>query len=184
MNKKLIAITLVLMLVTSGLFALDLSTLPTPTATLKATLGDYFHHGFVNGAEFEATKTVTNAFGSTAPSFDYGYETNATGPFYIKMAVSDFVNVTPNSTGTVKIKAISVSGSTPQWDNTEQKYTIFTIPASNTFTRNVTTITVTPALTTADTVDHLGETIPASETAAQAASGEYEATLTFSVSAS
>jgi predicted RNA-binding protein with TRAM domain len=190
MNKKLIALAMVLLLAVGGLFAAI--TLPgngntSVTAILKATLGSYFYHGIVEGSDFIGTKNILNAFSATtSPSFQYGYETNAAGLYYIRMAVSDFDNVTEGAEGTVKIKNITVSGggATKIWDDVNSSYVIFTVPTTNTYTRTTTTITVEPALTATDTTDHRGNAIAATETAAQATPGEYEATISFSVSAS
>ena len=102
MIKKLVAIALVLILVASGLFAtFDFTALPTPTATLTATVGDFFYHGFVVSGQsnYNAAITINNAFSSTSPSFTYGYETNYGGPFYIYMSVSDFTNDPTAPTG-------------------------------------------------------------------------------------
>ncbi len=190
MNKKLVAIALVLIIAAGGLFAAI--TLPgngntSVTAILKATLGSYFYHGIVEGSDFIGTKDIPNAFSATtSPSFQYGYETNAAGLYYIRMAVSDFDNVTEDAVGTVKIKNITVSGggATKTWDATSSSYTIFTVPTTNTYTRTTTTITVEPALSITDTTYHRGNAVAETETAAQAAPGEYEATISFSVSAS
>lgn len=194
MNKKLIALALVLLLAVGGLFA-DVITLDggnvneEVTVTLKAMLGFYLYHGIVdaNTGLFVGSKTIENAFGPTAPSFKYGYETNAAGaPYYIRMSVSDFVNTTTGVTGTVKIKSVTashISGVIP-WNAPTLSYTLFTIPANNTYTKTDTTITISPALLTTDNTDHRSGTIEDDETAAQAPSGEYEATVTFDVSAS
>ena len=181
MKKKCLAVCLILAMTVSVLSATP--TLPANVvATLKATLGDYLWHGFVVSGQsaFQSSVEVTNAFGSTAPSFVYGYETNAAGPYTFRMSVGDFVS----STGTVKIKDITASGATLSWDNATSSYTVFTVPTTNTYSRSTATLTVYPALVTTDTTDHRGNAISAINTAAQAPAGDYVATITFSVSAS
>lgn len=193
MNKKLVAIALVLLIAVSGLFADVISGVggtinDDVKVTLKAVLGFYLYHGIVDSnGQYVDEKTFTNAFGDTAPSFKYGYETNAAGaPYYIRMAVSDFVNTTTGASGTVKIKSINISHITGElpWNSATSSYTIFTIPANNTYTKTDTTITIYPALLTSDNTDHRSGIIEDTETAAQAPSGEYEATVIFTVSAS
>lgn len=185
MRKKMLIICLVLVVAVSALGATP--TLPANVvATLKATLGDYLWHGFVVSGQsgFQSSAEVTNAFGSTAPSFTYGYETNATGPYYLRMAVSDFTN---GSGGSVKIKSIGVSGggATLTWNAATASYTVFTVPANNTYTSTTALFTVRPALLSSDATanDHLGNVIGGGN-AAQAPAGNYVATITFSVSAS
>lgn len=180
MTKRLVSIVLILFLVVGALSAV---TMPNAaSALLKATLGEYLTHGFVVSGQsaFQSSIEVTNAFGPTAPSFTYGYETNGVGPYYFRMTVSDFVS----SSGTVKIKSLSATGATLTWDSTNSAYLVFTVPQSNTFSRSTATITVNPALLSTDTTDHRGVTFSDVYTAAKAPAGDYTATITFSVSAS
>jgi len=182
MKKKCLIVCLALAMTVSVLPATP--TLPANAiVSLKATLGDYLWHGFVVSGQsaFQSSVEVTNAFGSTAPSFVYGYETNAAGPYYLRMSVGDFDN---GDTGVVKIKSITASGTTLTWNSSTSSYTVFTVPSTNTYSRSTATFTVYPALETTDTTDHRGNTISAINTAAQAPAGDYVATITSNVSAS
>ena len=198
MNKKAIALALVLVIAMSGVFAapLEINEVPVDNvvATLTATIGDYFYHGFVisGQTDFAGTVTVDNAFNATAPTFTYGYETNHSGPFYINMTVSDFTNDPSSPTGTVKIKAVNVASTGGQFNtsyansyDTETGYLIFSATA-NTYTRNTATIQVVPFLASTDagSADIKGTTITADNTVAQAAPGAYTATVSFAVTGS
>lgn len=197
MNKKLVALALVLLLAVGGLFAAitvdkDGNSVlgngnTDVTVTLKGTLGLYFYHGIVESGSYIGSKTITDAFGATAPSFKYGYETNAAGvPYYIRMSVTDFDNKTTNVDGTVKIKNVTashVSGSL-SWDTDTSSYNLYSVPTTNSYTKTDSTITIYPAKLVTDTTDHRSQPITAAQTAAGAPAGEYEATITFIVSAS
>jgi hypothetical protein len=103
------------------------------------------------------------------------------------MQVGNFINQTSGAEGAVvKIKNIIVSGTgfSKTWNNDTSSYTIYTVESGNSYTRATGSITVQPALLTTDNVDHRNVTIPAEETAANAPEGMYEATISFSVSAS
>jgi hypothetical protein len=110
MKKRSLAILMILVLATAGLFAATMPTIgngATPVnATLKATIGDYFYHGFVNdttfpgtrtltnpivGSDFYATLAIENAFTTVTP-FKYGYKTNSSAIlFNLNMEVSNFL---------------------------------------------------------------------------------------------
>ncbi len=176
MNKKLIAIALVLVLAVSGAFAV---TFPgTITATLNATVGDFFYHGF--GQSLTNTLSVTDAFATTPPTIEYGYATNVGGAT-IRFTITDF----ESGSNTIKIKSVSATGggSNLVWDTVANAYKLFVIASTTTYTKQLALITVVPART-ADTVDHRGASIDSSEKVENATSGDYTATLTFSVTAS
>lgn len=181
MNKKLITIALVLLIAVSGVFAV---TFPTSiSATLNATVGDFFYHGF--GQSLTSTLSVTNAFAPTPPTIEYGYATNVGGAT-IRFTISNFVK--PSSTDVVKIKSVTASGggSALVWDATASAYKLFVVGSVSAYTKQLALITVTPART-ADigTNDHNnGSEIALGQTVESAATGEYTATLTFSVTAS
>lgn len=187
MKKRALAILLVLVMVTAGLFAAPTVTVPgAVTATLKANIGEYLAHGFnIAGTKYQPTVTVEDAFGATAPSFRYGYKTNAAGTFVFKMAVGNFTNSTV--AGTVKIASVSSDKGTSYAGGF---YTIFndysaTITSAERYDEAL--ITITPARTAnIGSVDHTGAggNIVAAETVEGGSAGAYTATLTFSISAS
>ena len=195
MKKRALAIILIVVLATAGLFAAMPSTgngNNAVSASLNATIGDFLYHGFVNGTGPTATKynasvTVNDAFNETTPpSFTYGFKTNAVGSFTFTMAVGNFIHSDGIASGVVKIKAVKK-------DNT-----IMT-PISNVYNAFVSSsatgglrvgealFTILPA-TSADIgqADHSGgpTTIAALDTTTGAPAGAYEATITFTVSAS
>ena len=125
MNKKLIALAMVLLLAVGGLFAYDYATIPSVTALLKANIGEVFEHGFLltsNATDFnyQPSLTVYDAF-VTDPVFRYGYRTNAQGRFVFKMSVTDFVR-SGEATG---IKIASVMKGTETLTLASGVYTIF-----------------------------------------------------------
>ena len=187
MKKKALAILLVLVLATAGLFAVPTVTVPTAvTATLRANIGEYLSHGFnIEGTKYQPSVTIDDAFGTTVPSFKYGYKTNAAGTFVFKMAVTDFTNQTV--AGSVKIASVSSDKGTSYSGG---YYTIFTdtsptITSAERYDEAV--ITITPART-ADigNFDHtgVGTAIAAGTTVEGGAAGAYVATLTFAITAS
>jgi hypothetical protein len=107
MNKKLIAIALVLMLVTSGLFAFDVTSVPHATATLKGNIGEFLDHGFtVNNVPYLSAVEILDAFDvDNPPSFVYGYRTNVGGTYEFHMRVSNFQSQT-NSAHIVTIDSV------------------------------------------------------------------------------
>ena len=184
--KRLVVILVVLAISTAGLFAdIEYSSIPSAVATLRANKGEFLYHGFADNesdTSFDTTITIEDAF-TTAPSFYYGYKTNAAGTYVFKMNVSDFENQT--NAGVVKISSVTSSDHTSLEYNATG-YEIFSeeettmTPATRT---NYTLVTITPA-TVADVADHTGlHTISESETVGGASAGEYVATITFSVSA-
>ncbi len=177
---------MILVLATAGLFAVTVTVPSNVTATLRANIGEYLNHGFnIAGTKYQPTVTIDDAFGSTAPSFKYGYKTNAAGNFVFKMAVSDFVNQTV--TGTVKIASVSSDKGTSYSGGF---YTIFTessatVTSAERFDEAV--ITITPARTgDIGNFDHTGggTAIASGSTVEGGSAGAYVATLTFSITAS
>ena len=178
MKKTFLAILMILVLATAGLFAV---TIPgSVTATLKADIGDTLLHGFnYSGVKYRPTVTITDAFGATAPSFLYGYRTNAAGNFTFKMAVGNFIN--QNVTGAIKIGSVASSNGALTYASTG--YVIFsTLNTLGTEKTDEATITIYPAK--AEGTDHAGTTILASEHAGPsntAPAGSYESSITFAI---
>jgi hypothetical protein len=185
MNKKLIALALVLLIAVGGVFANEFPTdEDTVLVTLKGSIGPVFYHGIVESGSYLSSKEVTGAFGATAPSFTYGYETNEYGPYYLRMTVGDFeqTGVASGTTpGVVKIKEVT-SNSAGTMQRTGSTYTVFTVPSGNSYSKESALITIYPMKTAGE--DHVGDTIGADETIANAPTGQYVATVTFSVSGS
>ena len=185
MNKKFIAFALVLLIAMGGLFAaLGIGFDDTPKVTLEVVIGGSFYHGIVDGSSYLASKTYVGAFADTPPTVKYGYESNMAGPHYLRMAISDFVykNESGTEVGRVKIKSVTVDNATGTWNSATSEYTIFTIPATNSYSKQSAEIVVSP-MRVAGT-DHLGATVTAVNTIDQAPEGTYEATITFSVAGS
>lgn len=187
MNKKVIALALVLVIAMSGAFALDLNTVDDVTATLKATIGDYLDHGFVESGSpgvYAATKTIESAF-ITDPVFTYGYKTNmdvVTTPIKFEMSVGDFI-LQSNTDIRIKIGDVMVGTSSPV--PTSGVYTLLTSAQSGLEGQAI--VTIKPMK--ADGDDHLGYDISEDDTITDtlqyvnddAAPGEYISTVTISV---
>lgn len=185
MNKKLIALALVLLIAVGGLFAaVGIGFADFPEVTLEGVIGAEFYHGIVEGASFLATKTYTGAFATTPPTIKYGYQSNIAGPHYLRMAVSDFVtkNASGEEIGRVKIQSVIVDNVAGTWNSATSEYTIFTIPANNAYSKQSADIVINPMRTAGN--DHLGVAVTAINTIDQAPEGTYEATITFSVAGS
>lgn len=188
MKKRTLAILMILVLATSGLFAV---TVPgTVSAFLKANIGEYFTHGFNNGTTlYNSSIEVQDAFSVNAPSFRYGYKTNATsGNYSFKMTVGDFVN--QNTAGSVKIRMVNSSKTITQ-QGTTNEFEIFAITGSSADLADEALITIRPFLSfTPGDVDITGATITAANTVngdatnSGAPAGEYIATVSFSITAS
>jgi hypothetical protein len=183
MNKKGIALALVLVIAMSGVFAAPLvvatGTVTDVTATLKATIGGFFRHGFYNSvdeSEYNATLEITNAF-VVDPVFTYGYETNTSTAFGIYMEVSDFEHDTEAGVA-IKIAEVDIGGNTPDPDING----VYTLLTSAEFgqSENV-SIKIIP-LKAAGT-DHLGNTISSDLEYVNdnATPGSYTSTVTISV---
>ena len=181
---------MILVLATAGLFAAPTVTIPADvTATLKATIGEYFYHGFLTGnvgdtpnaGGYYSAKTITDAFNATAPSFTYGYKTNAANSsFTIKMTVADFQN---GSSGVVKISGVTASGA-GVLTQTGRDFQLFTFTGDGSEKIAQKTITIKPFLTfTPGDQDITGTAITAVQASDGAPSGEYTALVTFSISA-
>ncbi|WP_320122505.1 hypothetical protein [uncultured Sphaerochaeta sp.] len=187
MNKKAIALALVLVIAMSGVFALDLNTVDDVTATLKATVGDYLDHGFIESSSpgvYAATKTIENAF-TTDPVFTYGYKTNmdvVTTPIKFEMSVGDFI-LQSNTDIRIKIGDVMVGTSSPA--PTSGVYTLLTSAQSGLQGQAI--VTIKPMK--ADGDDHLGYDISDDDSITDtlqyvnddAAPGEYISTVTISV---
>lgn len=187
MNKKAIALALVLVIAMSGVFALDLNTVDDVTATLKATVGDYLDHGFIESGSpgvYAATKTIENAF-TTDPVFTYGYKTNmdvVTTPIKFEMSVGDFI-LQSNTDIRIKIGDVMVGTNSPA--PTSGVYTLLTSAQSGLQGQAI--VTIKPMK--ADGDDHLGYDISDDDSITDtlqyvnddAAPGEYISTVTISV---
>lgn len=158
MNKKAIALALVLVIAMSGAFAAALTingnAVTNVTATLTAIIGDYFHHGFDDpddSTQFNAELAIDDAF-TTDPVFTYRYETNTSTAFGIYMEVSDFEHDTASGVA-IKIADVEIAGSTP-----EPNAGVYTLATSAVYgkSKNV-QIKVIPLKATG--TDHLGNTI-------------------------
>nr|WP_319473313.1 hypothetical protein [uncultured Sphaerochaeta sp.] len=183
MNKKVIALALVLVIAMSGAFAAPLvvstGTVTDVTATLKAVIGGFFHHGFVNPAdssEFNATLEISNAF-AVDPVFTYGYETNTSTAFGIYMEVSDFIHDTDSGVA-IKIADVEIGSATPDPDGSGL-YTLLTSAVSGQ-SENI-QIKIIPLKATG--TDHLGDTISSTLEYVNdnATPGGYTSTVTVSV---
>ncbi|MDC7231485.1 MAG: hypothetical protein PQJ48_14360 [Sphaerochaetaceae bacterium] len=182
MNKKVIALALVLVIAMSGAFAAPLvvatGAVSDVTATLTAVIGGFFNHGFVNpdtGTEFNTTLAIEDAF-ETDPVFTYGYETNTSIAFGIYMEVSDFEHDTETGVA-IKIADVEIAGSTPE--PVSEVYTLAT-SAVHGKSENV-QIKIIPLKATGN--DHLGNTISSDleYVNANATPGGYTSTVTVSV---
>ena len=182
MNKKAIALALVLVIAMSGAFAAPLvvstGTVTDVTASLTAVIGGYFNHGFYNPdteTEFNATLAIDDAF-ETDPVFTYGYETNTSTAFGIYMEVSDFEHDTASGVA-IKIADVEIAGSTPE--PVSEVYTLAT-SAGQGKSENV-QIKITPLKAAGD--DHLGNTISSQLEYVNdnATPGGYTSTVTVSV---
>lgn len=186
--KRLVVILVVLIFSTVGLFA----TIEVPesvSAKLYARIGEYLEHGFNNGTSlYNSSIEVYNAFGTTPPSFKYGYRTNAnSGGFSINMTVGDFIN--QDTAGTVKIKAVNSSKAIVSHGTGTNVYEIFRFTSTGLERSDETTITIRPFLTyTTGDVDITNTPISSDKTVggdgtnAGAPEGLYLATVTLSIS--
>lgn len=191
MKKRSFVILVILALVMGGVFAAPidaglLATAGTPTATLKAIIGEYLNHGFHKGGDqFLPTIEVTDAFHATNfPAFTYGYATNAVGTFDITMTVNDFENGTSGASGTVAIASVEVSGGgILSSDKRDYKLFVYDGDGSDAAAEKTITIKVYQNYTTGDK-DLDGNAIVAENTVAGAQAGEYTAEITFTISGS
>lgn len=176
MNKKLIALALVLFIAVGGLFA----AVPSTTfveATLTGVVGTYLNHGFTNavGTKYQATAVNSgNAFATgNSPVLVYGFDAKSDTAFKTVMTVSSFKRDVPGATEKVDIASVSikvgndvpVTHSTVT-DATQIDVLKYTTSEVNTPVEKEATITVNPG-----TVD---PGLP---------SGDYVSTLSISVTA-
>ncbi len=193
MNKRLIAIALVLVLAVSGVFAGYAVTIPDPVvATLTATKIEYLNHGFtVEGIKYKSSVDIGDAF-VTPPTFTYGYETNARGSFSFRMVVGDFIHENSGNPN-VKIASVKIGTTTGvpvAASESDSAYyeiltrtnanTVYTTPAPN----DEVNITIYPASPTSGSTDHLGATIGAGEQIGDALAGDYTSTIEIYIHAS
>ncbi|MBI9093842.1 MAG: hypothetical protein JEY71_03060 [Sphaerochaeta sp.] len=188
MKKRTLAILMILVLATAGLFAVPTVTIPGDvTASLQATIGEYFYHGFTTGnvgdtpnaGGFYAAKTITDAFNATPPSFTYGYKTNAANStFSLKMTVADFLN---GSSGVVKIEGVTVSGA-GALTQVGRDFELFTFTGNGVDNTAQKTISIVPFLTfnNGDT-DITGAVIVAANAVNGAPAGAYQSLITFKI---
>ena len=192
MKKRVLAILMILVLATAGLFAAYNVTVPgDATAQLTAVIGEFLHHGFATSntvnmdTVFASTVEVNDAFNETTdPSFFYGYKTNAEiGSFDFEMTVGDFTN---GSTGTVLIKEVQSTKPIIAHSANTNVYTVFRYTASGAADKfDATKITIKPFLThTSGLIDINGSPVAAVNTAKGGApNGNYVANISFHVSA-
>ncbi len=183
MNKKLIALALVLLLAVGGLFAVTYpGTLPgNVTALLKANIGDFLYHGFVNTAAptgYASTKTIEDAF-ATNPTFEYGYKTNISSSygFEFRMIVGDFVHDDEDVTAFIKIADVEVDGVAVY------PITGYYLLLGKTGAETIESVDVEIFPAKAAGNDHLGVAIGASEYvgSSTAVAGAYTSTVTIAV---
>lgn len=185
MNKKLIALALVLLLAVGGLFATYSVTVPTSVeALLKANVGEFLEHGFtVNSVKYQSSIEILDAF-ETNPSFVYGYRTNAQGAFEFRMTVGNFLHT--NGSSIVKIADVKKSNVSIDPVSGQSYYLLFSennAESLGTVTHTgEDTFTIVPA--TATGTDHLGTSIGAGQYVGDATPGAYTATVTIAISAS
>ncbi len=192
MKKRALAILMILVLATAGLFAAYNVTVPgDATAQLTAVIGEYLYHGFATSAAvdmstvFASSVEVNDAFNvTTDPSFFYGYKTNAEiGSFDFVMTVGNFTN---GGTGTVLIKEVQSTKPIIEHATNTNVYTIFRYTASGAADKyDATKITIKPHLTyTTGLIDINGASVAAVNTAKDGApNGNYSADISFHVSA-
>ncbi|HKL59863.1 MAG TPA: hypothetical protein VJ863_08195 [Sphaerochaeta sp.] len=192
MKKRALAILMILVLATAGLFAGTIDPLvvigngnQSVVATLNATIGQFLHHGFTTGNGspvngYYSTITVSDAFNTTAPTFTYGYKTNASSgtTYTFNMEVLDFTNGT---SGTVKIQQVKVGGGSAA----SQAGRVFEVlkhvgnGVENTASK---TIQIIPFQTSDGTAtDIVGSTVLTTNAIDQAPPGSYTSTVTFSI---
>jgi hypothetical protein len=183
MNKKLIALAMVLLLAVGGLFAAAYTgTLPgAVTATLNANIGDYLYHGFVDASAptgFLSTKVIADAF-ITDPVFNYGYKTNIseTYSFEFRMIVGDFVHNDTDVSAVIKIADVLIDN-VPAYPITGYYLLLSKTGAE---TQESVAVKIQPAK--AAGLDHLNVSIGASEYygSETAVAGAYTSTVTISV---
>ncbi|ADY14794.1 hypothetical protein [Sphaerochaeta globosa] len=189
MNKKLVALALVLLIAVSGLFAY---TNPGPVyAYLQGSVGETLEHGFLDDLEndvtFDNSKTILNAFNtSNPPSFMYGYRTNAVGPIFFRMTVGDFLHtdgIHKVKISSVKVGSTNLTTMTKDIDNTYKLFNINIVEFDeDDFLSGKNKYTIIPATATGS--DHLGNTIEAGEYIGTATAGVYLSTITITISAS
>ncbi|NLE16299.1 MAG: hypothetical protein GX626_10580 [Spirochaetales bacterium] len=182
MNKKLIALAMILLLAVGGLFAAVYpGTLPgNVTATLNANIGDYLYHGFIDSttpAEFDATKTINDAF-ITDPAFQYGFRTNigTTYNFEFRMTVGDFLHNTISG-AKIKIADVTVGGLSP--DPISGYYVI--LSKTTAVSSGAVNVVIKPAKAAGN--DHLGVAMTDAEYygGANEVAGPYTSTVTIAV---
>jgi hypothetical protein len=195
MNKKLIALAMILLLAVGGLFAVYTVDVPADvTAMLKANIGEYLNHGFtVNGVK---SVIIEDAF-TTDPSFTYGYETNAQGKFDFQMTVGNFVHTDGQTEILIKAVKKGAATITPVTVSGDTFYRLFDIVENPVSTGSVkksseATFTIVPAKKTHDgTLDHLGTTTIGNNSEytdyaddTDSTPGSYTANVTIAISAS
>lgn len=185
MNKKLVALALVLIIAAGGLFATYSVTVPgTVTALLKANVGEFLEHGFtVNSVKYQSSVEVLDAF-EINPSFVYGYRTNAQGVFEFRMTVGNFLHT--NGTSVVKIADVKKGTVAIDPVSGQNYYLLFSennaVSLGTVTHTGEDTFTIIPAAALG--TDHLGGTIAAGQYVGDATAGSYTSTVTIVISAS
>jgi hypothetical protein len=122
MNKKLIALALVLFIAVGGLFAVARD-LPA-VATLEATVASTFEHGFTDSTgDYKSSVKVENAFAATPPTLKYGFNAKSADAFTSTMTISNFK--LDGGAAVVEIDEIYLNNeTTPASPTSEGKYKI------------------------------------------------------------
>ena len=193
MKKRALAILMILVLVTTGLFAVTAGNSAYPaTATLNANITGYLYHGFNdNTTRYLGILDVNDAFNAVTPTFKYGYKTNTTNRFSFTMNVGDFLKDGTSTTRKVLIQGVKFGATAVLPLGTYGRvYEVFDYTGNGTYKVDEKTITVIPALNwTTGLFDITGAAIPAANTVngdsanSGAPAGDYISKVVFSVTA-
>jgi hypothetical protein len=169
MNKKFIALALVLLIAMGGVFAGDLSASESITASLIGNVGKYLYHGFTFDGELYQQENVffnVDFQGTSGVTFAYGFKTNYTEPLKFVMTVGNFIHEDGADTGSIAVVSVKNGATTiPFVYGSTKEYLLFET-IGNTITSNSMNITVKP-----ETFDDEGK-----------APGKYTSTVTITVS--
>ena len=169
MNKKLIALALVLLIAVGGLFAGDLSAPESITASLIGNVGKYLYHGFTFDGELYQQENVffnVDFQGTSGVTFAYGFKTNYTEPLKFVMTVGNFIHEDGADTGSIEVVSVKNGATTiPFVAGSTTDYLLFQT-VGNTIASDSMNITVKP-----ETFDDEGK-----------APGKYTSTVTITVS--
>jgi hypothetical protein len=169
MNKKLIALALVLLIAVGGLFAGDLSAPESITASLIGNVGKYLYHGFTFDGELYQQENVffnVDFQGTSGVTFAYGFKTNYTEPLKFVMTVGNFIHEDGADTGSIAVVSVKNGATTiPFVAGSTTDYLLFQT-VGNTIASDSINITVMPETFTEE----------------QKNPGQYTSTVTITVS--